>query len=92
MLVAGLDAPWCWLCRWMPHAERGDARAQHAAAGLVDLHGHQPRRELDDMGFEPQILQRLGRFQSEQAAADHRRRTRAATPAARIASRSSMVR
>ena len=52
-------------------AQRLDARAQQPAAALVDLHGHEPRRELDHVGREAEVLQRLRRFEAQQAAADH---------------------
>ena len=52
-------------------AQRLDARRSSAAAAFVDLHGHQPRRELDHVRLEAQILERLGGFEAEQAAADH---------------------
>ena len=45
---------------------------QHLAAALVDLQRHQPWRELDDVGFEAEQLQRVGRFEAEQATADDR--------------------
>src|SRR5690242_10630977 len=53
------------------HAQRFDARAQQPSAALVHLHGHEPRRELDDMGGEAEILERLGGFESQKSAADH---------------------
>ena len=54
------------------HAQRFDLADQHPRAGLVDLPGHQPRGELDDVRFQPQVVGRLGRFQAEQPAADDR--------------------
>jgi hypothetical protein len=42
-----------------------------AARRVVELHRHQARRELDDVRLEAEVLQRLGRLQAEQAAADH---------------------
>ena len=45
---------------------------QHPRAGVVDLPRHQPRGELDDVRFQAQVVGRLGGFQAEQAAADHR--------------------
>ena len=51
-------------------AEGFDLVAQDAAAFVVDLHCHQARGEFDDVGFQPEILERLGAFQPEQAAAD----------------------
>ena len=53
------------------HPERLDLVPQHPTAALVDLDRHQPRRELDHMGLQPQVAQRLGAFEPEQAAADH---------------------
>ena len=49
-----------------------DLLAQQLAAAIVDLHRHQARRELHHVRLEPEILERLGRLQAEQAAADHR--------------------
>ena len=72
-------------------AERLDLPAQHATAALVDLQCHQPGREFDDVGLQPQIEQRLGGFEAQQSAADHSSYARAAA-LARMASRSSMVR
>ena len=51
-------------------AERFDARAQQPAAAFVDLHGHEPWCELDDIGREAEILERLRGFETEQSAAD----------------------
>ena len=73
-------------------AELLDVPEQGAAAGLVDLHRHQPGRHLHDVGLQPELAQRVGRLEAEQAAADHRRRAVAVRAAARIASRSSIVR
>ena len=42
------------------HAERLHVAAQHGAAGIVDLGGHETRRELDDCGLEPQRAERVG--------------------------------
>ena len=47
----------------MPH-ERG-------AGGAVELHRHQPRGHLDDVGVEAELDERVGRLQAEQPAADH---------------------
>ena len=47
----------------MPH-ERG-------ARGAVELHRHQPRRHLDDVGVEAELDERVGRLEAEQPAADH---------------------
>ena len=67
-------------------------RRSSRAAALVDLHGHQPRREFDDVGLEAEVLQRLRGFEAEQAAADHDAARASSLPASRIASRSSIVR
>ena len=53
------------------HAQAFDARAQQSAAALVHLHGHEPRRKLDHVGSETQVLECLGRFEAQQTAADH---------------------
>ena len=53
------------------HAQRFDVPSQHATAALIELHGHQARRELDHVRFQTQVDQRLGGFQAQQAAADH---------------------
>ncbi len=55
-----------------------DARPQRRAALVVQLHRHQARGELHDMSFQAEGLQRVGRFQAEQAAADHHAATRVA--------------
>ena len=47
-----------------------DAPAQHAAAGVVDLHRHESRCEFDHMRLEPEVLERLRRLETEQSAAD----------------------
>ncbi|RMS72185.1 hypothetical protein ALP62_05513 [Pseudomonas syringae pv. aceris] len=52
-------------------AQRFDTRLQCSATEVVQLHRHETRRELDDMGFQPQGFKRIGRFESEQTAADH---------------------
>ena len=54
------------------HAHAFDFAPQLLAAHLVELFGHQHRREFDNMGFHAEVFQRAGRFQAEQAAADHR--------------------
>ena len=53
------------------HAELLDARAQHRAAGVIDLQGHQARCELDHVRLESQREQRIRRFQAEQTSTDH---------------------
>ena len=81
-LLAGVDA----------HAELCDSRAQHATARLVDLHRHQTRRELHDMRLQTaDPCSALAASRPEQPAADDDA-ARAPAPAARMASRSSMVR
>ncbi|KPW90939.1 Uncharacterized protein ALO75_05421 [Pseudomonas syringae pv. coryli] len=52
-------------------AQRFDTRFQRSATELIQLHRHETRRELDDMGFQPQRFKRIGRFQPQQTAADH---------------------
>ncbi len=53
------------------HAERLDLLSQHAAAAVIELHGHEARRELHHMGFESEVLQGLAGLEPEEAAADH---------------------
>ena len=53
------------------HAQRFDPAAQDPATLVVDLHRHQARGELDDMGLQTEVAQRLGALQAEQAAANH---------------------
>ncbi len=55
-----------------PHAHLLDFLAQLVAALYVELFSHQYRRELDDVGFHAKVFQRARRFQTQQAAADHR--------------------
>ena len=45
---------------------------EHPRAGVVDLPRHESRRELDDVRLQPEVIRRLGRFEPQQAAADHR--------------------
>jgi hypothetical protein len=53
-------------------AEVLDVPAQHRAASLVDLQRHQPRRQLDHVGGQPEAAQRVRRFEAQQPAAhDH---------------------
>ncbi|CAM5728355.1 hypothetical protein STENM223S_01660 [Streptomyces tendae] len=68
-----------------------DGAQQRGAAALVDLHRHQARRELHDVRGESESLERTGRLQAEQPAADHGagRDLRAYSS---MASRSSIVR
>ena len=65
--------------------------AQHPAGGVVELHGHEPRREFDHVCFEPKILERFRGFESQQSAADDRPDACAARGAL-ITSRSSIER
>ena len=64
-------SPWC-SSKVDADAERFDLPAQQPPAGVVELHRHQARRELDDVRLEAEVLQRLRRLQAEQPAADHR--------------------
>ena len=50
-----------------------DLVEQRPRARVVDLARHQPRGELDDVRLQPEVADRLGGLQAEQAAADHRR-------------------
>ncbi|MNE10750.1 hypothetical protein D3C80_1034710 [compost metagenome] len=52
-------------------AQRLDLRAQGRAAIGVELHRHQPWRELHYMSFQPQGLERIGRLQPQQATAHY---------------------
>ena len=54
-----------------PDAQLTDFFSQHCRAAVVQLHRHQVRRKLDNVSFQPQLLQRVGRFQPEQPAADN---------------------
>jgi len=47
------------------YAEGFDATPEHRATYVIELHGHEPRRELDDMHRELQILERVGCFEPE---------------------------
>ena len=55
-----------------PHPQRLDLTAQDGPPRLVHLQGHQPGRQLHHVGLEPEVPQRVGRLQSQQAAAHHR--------------------
>ena len=46
---------------------------QHPAARGVELRLHHVRHEVDDVDLEAAVQQAAGRFEAEQAAADHRR-------------------
>ncbi len=59
------------------HAERLDLAPQQRAAAGVELHRHQLRRELDHVRLEAERLQRIGRFETQQATAHHHADTRA---------------
>ncbi len=48
-----------------------DVAHERRAAGAVELHRHQSRRHLHDVGLEPELDERVGRLQAEQPAADH---------------------
>ncbi len=52
------------------HAERFDVAAQHGATLDVELHRHEPRRELDHMGGQTQTAQSVGGLESEETATD----------------------
>ena len=73
-------------------AELLDVPDQRGAAGVVELHRHQPRRHLDDVGLQAELDQRVGGLEAEQAAADHDAPRSRSAAASRIASRSSIVR
>ena len=51
-------------------AELLDRLAEHLAAGLVELHAHQPRGHLDHRDRDVVRHQPLGGFEAEQPAAD----------------------
>src|SRR5262249_54741863 len=77
----GRDLPGV-LPRMNVNAKRLDLAAKHAAAAVIDLQSHQARCELDDVGFQSQVAQRLGCLQSEQASTDHSTNARTAGAAA----------
>jgi hypothetical protein len=52
-------------------AQAFDLCLERQATQIVQLHRHQARGELHDVGFQAQALERVGRFQTEQATADH---------------------
>ena len=52
------------------HTQCFNHGAQHFAAAVIDLHGHQAWRELHNVGFQPQVPECLGCFQAQQSAAD----------------------
>ncbi|MCY1427555.1 hypothetical protein D9M71_434050 [compost metagenome] len=54
-----------------PHTQRFDLRLERGTALAVQLHRHQPWGEFHHMSFQPEGLQRVGRFQAEQATADY---------------------
>ena len=53
-------------------AARLDEPAQRIRAAGVELRRHEPVRGLHDGALDIQALQRAGRFEAEQAPADHR--------------------
>ena len=53
------------------NAERLDLFHERPRAGVVDLPRHESRRELDDVRLQAEVVRRLGRFESQQSAADH---------------------
>ena len=54
------------------HPQTLDAAAQDGPAGLIDLQGHQPRREFDDVHAQSQVAERVSSLQAQQAPAnDH---------------------
>ena len=59
------------------NAQRLDFPAQHRRAVVVELHRHQIGRKLNHVGFQPELLQGVRRFQPQQAAANHHAATRA---------------
>ena len=61
-----------------PDVQPLDLLEQRPRARVVDLAGHQPRGELDDVGLQPEVADRLRGLEAEQAAADHRRGRRLA--------------
>ena len=70
VLAAGADAL-SGLGQVHTDAQVLDTLLEGGAAEVVQLHRHQARGEFDHVGFQAQGLQRVGRFQAEQAAADH---------------------
>src|SRR2546421_383948 len=69
---------------WQASATRAKVRpCQRAplpipAGAIVELHRHQLGRDLVDVRLQAEILEGLGGFEAEQAAADHRADFRAA--------------
>ena len=61
-----------------PDPQTLDLVAERPGACLVNLAGHQPWRELDHVGLEVKVEDRLGGLQPQQAATDHRRPRRRA--------------
>ncbi|MNT79298.1 hypothetical protein D3C72_2186180 [compost metagenome] len=53
------------------HAQRLDPCLEGLAALVVELYRHQAWGELHHMGIQAKGLQRIGRFQAEQATAHH---------------------
>lgn len=52
------------------HAERLDVTFEGAATTVVELHRHEAGRELDDVRVEPEVAQRIRRFEAQEPAAD----------------------
>ncbi len=52
------------------HAQFFNFGAQHFAATFVYLHRHQARCKFNHVGFQSEVFQRLGRFQTKQTAPD----------------------
>ena len=52
------------------HAQFLDSPAQHRPSALVHLYRHQSIGELDDVGLQPEALERVSRFESEEPTAD----------------------
>ena len=50
------------------NAECFNLAAQHGAAAIVELNAHQPRGKFNNMGFQAEIFDGVGTFQSEQSA------------------------
>src|SRR5690606_93775 len=54
------------------HAHAFDFTAQLVTTHVVQLFGHQHRGKFDNVGFNTEVFQRASRFQTQQAATDHR--------------------
>ena len=53
-----------------PDAQFLDLAHQQARPSFVDLPGHEPGREFDHVGFQAEVVRRLGRLEAQQPAAD----------------------